>query len=106
MPVPVIVGAAAAIAARLAARKLAQEAAKKAVTRTVGGITGKGAAKINPVYKETGNSVKVIKAGSKPLTEPNRIKNIGAEIDAATKAANATSYQRFMAGNKKFFGPK
>ena len=98
MPVPVIAGAAAAIAARLAA--------KKAISRSVGGITGKGAAKINPVYKETGNSVKVIKAGSKRLTEPNRIKNIGAEIDAATKAANATAYQRFMAGNAKFSGPK
>jgi hypothetical protein len=80
--------------------------AASTVARNVGGITGKGAAKINPVYKETGNSVKVIKAGSKPLTEPNRVKNIGAEIDAATKATNATAYQRFMAGNKKFFGPK
>jgi len=74
--------------------------------RTSGGITGKGGKNINPVYKETGNSVKVIKAGSKPLTEPNRIKNIGAEIDAATKAVNATAYQRFMAGNKRFFGGK
>jgi hypothetical protein len=51
MPVPVIVGAAAAIAARLAS---------KAAPRIVGGIVGKGAAKINPVYKETGASVKVI----------------------------------------------
>jgi len=74
--------------------------------RMSGGISGKGSKNVNPVYKETGNSVKVIKAGSKPLTEPNRVKNIGAEIDAATKAMNATAYQRFMAGNKRFFGPK
>jgi hypothetical protein len=56
MPVPVVVGAVAALAARLAA--------KKAVTRTVGGITGKGAAKINPIYKQTipSGSVKVVPA--------------------------------------------
>jgi len=60
MPVPVIVGAAAAIAARLAAKKLAP--------RVVGGIVGKGASKINPVYKEIGDSVKIIPAGSKPRT--------------------------------------
>jgi hypothetical protein len=56
MPVPVIVGAAAAIAARLAA--------KKAISRSVGGITGKGAAKINPIYKQTipSGSVKVVPA--------------------------------------------
>jgi hypothetical protein len=51
MPVPVVVGAVAALAARLAA---------KSTPRIVGGIVGKGAAKINPVYKETGASVKVI----------------------------------------------
>ena len=43
----------------------------KIVSRIVGGITGKGAKNINPVYKETGNSVKVIKPGTKPLTQPN-----------------------------------
>jgi len=74
--------------------------------RMSGGITGKGGKNVNPVYNAPTSNVKVIKAGSKPLTEPNRVKNIGAEIDAATKAINETAYQRFMAGNKKFFGPK
>ena len=52
MPVPVVVGAVAAIAARLAA---------KSAPRVVGGIVGKGAAKINPVYKQLSpsGSVKV-----------------------------------------------
>ena len=65
MPVPVVVGAVTAIAARLAAKKLAQEAAKKAAPRVIGGITGKGASKINPVYKETGVNVKVVPPTSK-----------------------------------------
>jgi hypothetical protein len=37
----------------------------------VGGISGKGAKNVDPVYRETGNSVKVIKPGTKPLTQPN-----------------------------------
>ena len=48
----------------------------KIVSRIVGGITGKGAKNVNPVYKETGNSVKVIKAGSKRTTsETQRMKS-------------------------------
>jgi hypothetical protein len=43
----------------------------KIVSRIVGGISGKGSKNVNPVYKETGNSVKVIKPGTKPLTQPN-----------------------------------
>jgi hypothetical protein len=43
----------------------------KAVVRGVGGISGKGAKNVDPVYRETGNSVKVIKPGTKPLTQPN-----------------------------------
>ncbi len=42
----------------------------KAVVRGVGGISGKGAKNVDPVYRETGNSVKVIKPGTKPLTKP------------------------------------
>jgi len=42
----------------------------KIVARIVGGISGKGSKNVNPVYKETGNSVKVIKPGTKPLTKP------------------------------------
>ncbi len=62
MPVPLI-GAAAAAAARVISKKLAQ--------RAVGGITGAGSKSVNPVYKEVGPSVKVIKPGTKPLTKPN-----------------------------------
>jgi hypothetical protein len=56
MPIPMI---AAGIAARAAAKKIA--------TRAVGGITGKGAKAVNPVYKNTTdaiqrNSVKVVKS--------------------------------------------
>ena len=43
----------------------------KIIARVVGGISGKGSKNVNPVYKETGNSVKVIKPGTKPLTQPN-----------------------------------
>ena len=51
------------IAAGIAARA----AAKKIATRAVGGITGKGAKAVNPVYKNTTdaiqrNSVKVVKS--------------------------------------------
>lgn len=84
MPVPVIVGAAAALAARFAA---------KAAPRIVGGITGKGAAKINPVYKETGASVKVIAPGSKPLTQ---------RTVAAARANEAERIAKASARMKKF----
>jgi hypothetical protein len=43
----------------------------KGLARMVGGISGKGAKNVDPVYRETGNSVKVIKPGTKPLTQPN-----------------------------------
>jgi hypothetical protein len=42
----------------------------KGLARMVGGISGKGAKNVDPVYRETGNSVKVIKPGTKPLTKP------------------------------------
>jgi len=44
----------------------------KAVVRGVGGISGKGAKNVDPVYRETGNSVKVIKPGTKDLTFPTK----------------------------------
>jgi hypothetical protein len=56
--------------------------------RTSGGITGSGGAKVNPVYKEVGPSVKVIKAGSKPLTQKTQeasVLNEEARIAAAAK---------------------
>jgi len=43
----------------------------KGIARVVGGISGKGAKNVDPIYRETGNSVKVIKPGTKPLTQPN-----------------------------------
>jgi hypothetical protein len=47
----------------------------KIVSRIVGGITGKGAKNVNPVYRETGDSVKVIKAGSKRTTSETKRMN-------------------------------
>jgi hypothetical protein len=40
--------------------------------RITGGISGKGGKNVTPAYKETGANVKVIKAGSKPLTPKTR----------------------------------
>ena len=78
MPVPVVVGAVAALAARLAA--------KKAVTRTVGGITGKGAAKINPIYKQT-----IPSASVKVLPPMSDIARASANVRSAIRASNASS---------------
>lgn len=55
MAIPLI---AAGIAARAVAKKLA--------TRAAGGITGKGAKSVNPVYKNTGT----VKVNSNPNTTP------------------------------------
>ena len=40
--------------------------------RTSAGITGPGGKKVNPVYNTPTSNVKVIKAGSKPLTPKTR----------------------------------
>ena len=61
MPIPIVVGAAAAIAARLAARKLAQEAAKK-VAVTV----SKNAAKSKKVDVEDPNRKSIARFLKKP----------------------------------------
>jgi hypothetical protein len=42
----------------------------KGIVRNDGGITGKAGKNVQPPYRETGNSVKVIKPGTKPLTKP------------------------------------
>ena len=69
--------------------------------RGAGGITGAGGKYVNPVYKEVGPTVKVIKPGSKPLTPKsleakrsaeklridksiNRIKNLKKSLDNGT----------------------
>jgi hypothetical protein len=44
----------------------------KGIVRVVGGISGKGGKNVQPVYRETGNSVKVIKPGTKDLTFPTK----------------------------------
>lgn len=46
--------------------------------RNSGGIKGKGGKNVNPVYKDSGGHVKVIAAGTKPLTRPNKPYHIGA----------------------------
>jgi len=58
--------------------------------RTSGGITGKGGAKVAPIYKESipPATVKVIKPGSKPLTQKTQeasVLNEEARIAAAAK---------------------
>ena len=60
--------------------------------RSSGGITGKGGAKVNPVYKEVGPNVKVIKPGSKPLTPKTR-----EAISLAEDARIAASLKRLKA---------
>jgi hypothetical protein len=55
MPLPVIAGAAAAVASRLAAKKLAQEAAKKTAARTA--QIAKNSVKTKPARKPVGNPV-------------------------------------------------
>ncbi len=44
----------------------------KGIVRVVGGISGKGGKNVQPAYRETGNSVKVVKPGTKDLTFPTK----------------------------------
>lgn len=72
-----ILGIAAGIAARAAA--------KKAASRAVGGIVGKGAKQVNPVYRNIGPSVKT-KPASKPTGNPvNQEKAIQSMISSAER---------------------
>ena len=67
--------------------------------RTSGGITGKGGVKVNPVYKEVGPSVKVIKPGSKPLTQKTQeasVLNEEARIAASLKRLKALKEGRMQ----------
>lgn len=80
MPVPLIAAAAAA-AARVISTKLA--------SRAVGGITGAGAKSVAKVYRETGNSVKVVKPG-----QDVKVKNIISDL----KAINAKQGNTASAG--------
>ena len=63
------------IAAGIAARAVA----KKLASRAAGGITGKGAKQVNPVYRNTGVSkaeakanTRGLKAANKPVSKNNR----------------------------------
>jgi len=67
MAVPLI-GIAAAAAAKVISKKLAQ--------RAVGGITGAGAKSINPIYKEVGPTVKVVKANPNTRSNLNSIRSL------------------------------
>jgi hypothetical protein len=67
MPVPLI-GAAAAAAAKVISKKLAQ--------RAVGGITGGGARSVNPVYKEVGPTVKVVKPNPNTISNLNNMRSL------------------------------
>ena len=81
MPAPII-GAAAAAAARVIAKKLSQ--------RAVGGITGGGARSVNPVYREVGPSVKVVK----PTSAAARARKNADSADTARNTVDGTYAQR------------
>ena len=49
----------------------------KGIVRVVGGISGKGGKNVQPAYRETGNSVKVVQPGTKPLTYPSKPMTLG-----------------------------
>jgi hypothetical protein len=81
MPAP-LVGAAVAAAARMVSKKLAQ--------RAVGGITGAGSKNVNPVYREVGPSVKVVK----PTSAAARARKNADSADTARNTVDGTYAQR------------
>jgi hypothetical protein len=89
MPAP-LVGAAVAAAARVIAKKLSQ--------RAVGGITGVGAKSFNPVYKNTGSTIKV-------NSNPNKTPAKGQRNPTQTKLDRAESldpvYDKYGYPSKK-----
>ena len=64
----------------------------KGIVRAVGGISGKGAKNVDPVYRETGNSVKVIKPGTKPLTYPSNPMTLGDRPYSTIKRMGGNSH--------------
>ena len=67
--------------------------------RTSGGITGSGGKNINPVYNTPTSNVKVIKPGSKPLTQKTReasVLNEEARIAASLKRLKALQEGRMQ----------
>jgi len=67
MPIPAIVAGAAAVAGRLAAKKVAQGAVKKAASKAA--AKPAKSSMTATVVKKVSPNVKVIKAGSRPLTQ-------------------------------------
>jgi hypothetical protein len=71
------------IAAGIAARAIA----KKVTTRAAGGITGGASKSVNPVYREIGSSVKVVK----PTSDAARATKNAAETMRVTGAKSGTT---------------
>jgi hypothetical protein len=71
------------IAAGIAARAVG----KKLASRAAGGITGKGAKSVNPVYKNTSSSVKVVPSKTAPKTG---LENRGNKITTESQKKAAT----------------
>lgn len=70
----------------LAAGIAARAAAKKAASRAVGGIVGKGAKQVNPVYRNIGPSVKVVPSKTTPKTG---LENRGRKVSRNDRAETA-----------------
>jgi hypothetical protein len=104
MPVPIIAGAAAAVAARLAAKKAAQELAKKAVKKTVVKAASKNV-KVKPAAKQVG-AVKKVTRKAAPNTgletrgaKPTRIERINRARDLQWDKAERS----YDAGNEMMY---
>jgi len=59
----------------------------KAIGRAVGGITGKGAKQVNPVYRNINSSVKVVPNKTAPKTG---LENRGAKLTKSQKSERAS----------------
>lgn len=64
----------------------ARAVAKKAASRAVGGIVGKGAKQVNPVYRNIGPSVKVVPSRTAPKTG---LENRGNKVSRNDRANTA-----------------
>jgi hypothetical protein len=99
------------IAAGIAARAVG----KKLASRAAGGITGKGAKQVNPVYRNTGVSkaeakanARGLKAANKPLSKGNKklVENIGQKANyiAMDRKPTPPSIKKIYETNQNF-GP-
>jgi hypothetical protein len=74
----------------IAAGVVARAVAKKLATRAAGGIVGKGAKSVNPVYKNTSSSVKVVPSKTAPKTG---LENRGAKLSKSERTERAQEYK-------------